>query len=112
MRRARCGPNSAAARVTVRRMERRSFLRIMGAASIAPGIAHASAQKPIAATVLFDERATPLTTIRRDPKDPSSQWIRKRDLTRVNGFEVKPQGACRADVCIPIPGSMVRGGWF
>src|SRR5215831_13053090 len=93
-------------------MERRSFLRMMGAASIAPGIANASAQKPPAATVLFEDRATPLATVRRDPRDPSSLWISKRDLPRVNGFEVKPQGACRADVCVPIPKTMLRGDWF
>jgi len=85
---------------------------MMGAASIAPGIAHASTAKPTAATVLFDDRATPLTTIRRDPNDAASLWISRRDLPRVNGFEVKPQGACRADVCIPIPKTMLRGDWF
>jgi len=93
-------------------MERRSFLRIMGAASIAPGIANASTPKPPAATVLFDDRITPLTTVRRDPHDGSSLWIGKRDLPRVNGFEVKPQGACRADICVPIPKTMVHGDWF
>jgi hypothetical protein len=93
-------------------MERRSFLRLMGAASIAPAIANASAPKPAGATVLFDDRATPLTTIRKDPNDRSSLWIRKRDLPRVNGFEVKPQGACRADVCIPIPKAMLHADWF
>src|SRR5262245_17486821 len=93
-------------------MERRSFLRLMGAASIGPRVANASAEKPAAATVLFEDRATPLTTIRRDQSDRASLWIRKRDLPRVNGFEVKPQGACRADVCIPIPKTMQRGDWF
>jgi len=93
-------------------MERRSFLRIMGAASIAPGIANASTPTPTGATVLFDDRATPLTAIRRNPNGASSLWIRKRDLPRVNGFDVKPQGACRADVCIPIPKSLLDGEWF
>jgi len=93
-------------------MERRSFLRLMGAASIAPGLVDASTPKPAAATVLFDDRATPLTTTRRDPNDAVSLWVRKRDLPRVNGFEVKPQGACRADVCIPIPKTMLHGDWF
>ena len=84
---------------------------MMGAASIAPGM-DAAAPKPAGATVLFDDRATPLTTTRQDPNDRSSLWIRKRDLPRVNGFEVKPQGACRADVCIPIPKTMLNGEWF
>src|SRR5262245_1323047 len=93
-------------------MERRSFLRIMGAASIAPGVANMSTPKPTGATVLFDDRATPLATIRRDSNDEASLWISKRDLPKVNGFEVKPQGACRADVCIPIPKAILRGDWF
>jgi hypothetical protein len=93
-------------------MERRSFLRMMGAASIAPGFSDGSTPKPPAATVLFEDRTIPLTSIRRDPKNPSSLWISKRDLPRVNGFEVKPQGACRADVCVPIPKTMQQGDWF
>src|SRR5437870_11859313 len=106
-------------------MQRRVFLRMMGAASLAPSVVNAAAPKSPAqgeATVLFDDRATPLTAIRRDPtpggrgprtdKDAAALWIRKRDLPRVNGFAVKPQGACRADICIPIPKDMVRGDTF
>jgi hypothetical protein len=92
-------------------MERRAFLRLAGAASIAP-MARAEPPKPPAATVLFDDRATPLLTVRRDPKNAGTLWIRKRDLPRVNGFEVKPEGACRADLCIPIPKTMVSGDSF
>ena len=33
-------------------------------------------------------------------------------LSHINGFEVKPQGACRADVCIPITKTMLRGDYF
>jgi hypothetical protein len=92
-------------------VERRSFLRLMGAASMGPSMTSAPTATP-SATVLFDDRATPLTTIRRDPHDASALWIRTRDLPRVNGFEVKPQGACRADVCVPIPKTMRHGDWF
>src|ERR1041385_7996229 len=88
-------------------MQRRAFLRMMSAASMAPGVVNAAGPKPPAAPVLFDDRATPLTTVRPNPKDApknaATLWIRKRDLPRVNGFEVKPQGGCRADICIPIP---------
>ena len=93
-------------------MKRRTFLRMMGAASIAPGVAHAAAPKPPEATVLFNDRATALPAIRRDPTDTAALWVRKADLPRINGFEVKPQGACRADICIPIPKDMMRGGSF
>src|SRR5438309_2338244 len=100
-------------------MERREFLRMVGAASTAPNVVNAAAPKPPAATVLFDDRATLLTSVPRDPmsegrspgtgKGASALWIRKRDLPRINDFEVKPQGACRADICIPIPEDMLRG---
>jgi hypothetical protein len=93
-------------------MQRRAFLRMMGAASIAPSAVNAAAPKPPAATVLFDDRAMPLTTVRRDPKDAAALWIRKRDLPRINDFAVKPQGACRADICVPIPKDMLRGDFF
>jgi len=39
-------------------------------------------------------------------------WVQKADLPRINGFEIKPQGACRADICIPIPRGMMRGDTF
>jgi hypothetical protein len=92
-------------------MNRRAFLGLMGAASIAPTIPDA-APSTTAATVLCDDRATPLAHVRHSRDDPASLWIRTRDLPRVNGFEVKPQGACRADVCIPIARTMRQGDWF
>src|SRR5579862_8137507 len=83
---------------SVRPMQRRDFLRIVGAASIAPGASKARAESP-AATVLYDDHAVALPRVGADPGgDASILWIRKRDLPRVNGFELKPQGACRADL--------------
>jgi len=29
-------------------------------------------------------------------------WVTPEDFTRINGFELKPQGACYLDTCIPI----------
>ena len=97
-------------------MERRDFLRIVGAASLAPAAVDAragAAPASPAATVLYDDRAVALDRVGPDPKRAADTlWIRKRDLLRVNGFELKPQGACRADLCIPIPKDMVRGDYF
>jgi hypothetical protein len=97
-------------------MERRDFLKIVGAASLTPATA---AERPGAAgtspsaTVLYDDRAIALDRIGVDPAgETGALWVRKRDLPRVNGFELKPQGACRADLCIPIPKTMMRGDYF
>jgi len=99
-------------------MERRDFLKIVGAASLVPATVAApdggppAAASP-AATVLYDDRAVALDRIGPDPTHaPDALWVRKRDLPRINDFEVKPQGACRADLCIPIPKGMLRGEYF
>ena len=34
--------------------------------------------------------------------DPNDLWVTKTDLPRVNGFELKPEGACLDEICIPI----------
>ena len=93
-------------------MERRDFLRLVGAASIAPP-ALADALPAPAATVLYDDRAVALQHVGpSDARQKDALWVRKVDLPRINEFTVKPQGACRADVCIPIPKTMVRGAYF
>jgi hypothetical protein len=100
-------------------MERRDFLKVVGAASLmpaVPGAPHAgppAAAASPAATVLYNDRSVALDRVGPDPAHATDAlWIRKRDLPRINEFEVKPQGACRADLCIPIPKDMVRGEYF
>jgi hypothetical protein len=97
-------------------MERRDFPRSVGTASLAPAAKEtraSAAPASRAATVLYDDRSVALDRIGRDPrKDGDALWVRKRDLPRVNGFELRPQGACRADLCIPIPKGMVRGDYL
>lgn len=51
-------------------------------------------------TVLYEGRETSLGQIRVVDGD---LWVEARELPKLNGFEVKPQGACRGDVCIPLP---------
>jgi len=97
-------------------MQRRAFLRIVGAASLAPaGLdspARATDASP-AATVLYNDRSVVLDRVGRNPKqEADALWVRKRDLPRINDFELKPQGACRADLCIPIPKDMIRKDYF
>ena len=96
-------------------MDRRDFLRLTGAATLAPAFAPRGADAAVAtpATVLFDERTVALRSVGTDPHNvPDALWVQKRDLPGINGFEIKPQGACRAEVCVPIPKEMTRGGYF
>ena len=94
-------------------MQPRDSLKIVGAASIAADAPAGAAQPSPAATVLYDDRAVALDRVGLDPaRDAGALWIRTHDLPRVNGFELKPQGACRADLCIPIPTDMARGEYF
>lgn len=91
-------------------MKRRDFLSTLGAAALLPQVV--GRQATIGATALYDGRAISLNRVSIDPKQPAALWIQKADLPRINGFELKPQGACREDICIPIPQSMTRGTTF
>jgi hypothetical protein len=93
-------------------LERRTFLKLSGSAALSPLFAHPllAAQTARRATLLFDDKSTTLDRIELD--GTGALWIAKGDLPRVNGFEIKPEGACRADLCIPIPADMTRGDFF
>ena len=57
---------------------------------------------PSKRTIIFDGKATDVTT--PAPLIPSNDlWITLAELTRATGFEVKPQGVCRAELCFPLP---------
>ena len=93
-------------------MQRRRFLRLVSAASVAPVAFDGAATVPTT-TVLYDDKAVTPRAIGRDPNQvKDALWVRTRDLPGINEFEVKPQGACRADICIPIPKDMLRGEYF
>jgi len=87
------------------------------AAALAAAGARASTQdaapRPARATVLYNDRVIVLDDVGPNPaRSPDALWVRKTDLPRINEFELKPQGACRADVCIPVDRSMTRGDYF
>ncbi|MBZ5604160.1 MAG: hypothetical protein LAO79_17815 [Acidobacteriia bacterium] len=84
-------------------MNRRIFLLASGAAAVIPSRGATST------TVLYGDRSVALEKIQPDPKD---LWVRKSDLSRINDFEVKPQGACREDLCVPIPKDFSKGEFF
>jgi hypothetical protein len=91
-------------------MNRRTFLLSTPLVTAATRL---TAAPDTSVTVLYGDRAVKLEKTRPDSaQDDKALWVRKADLPRVNDFEVKPQGACRADVCIPIPKNLAHGEWF
>ena len=52
-----------------------------------------------AATVLADGG---VVTVDRTLADPNDLWVPVEDLTRVNGFQLKPEGACLDEICVPV----------
>jgi len=85
-------------------MNRREFL--IASAGTAAAIAAPSTSTT---TVLYNDSAVKLDKVRPDAKD---LWVRAADLPRINEFELKPQGACRADMCIPVAKTLKNGPWF
>jgi hypothetical protein len=96
-------------------MKRRDFLWISAAAFAKASSSQAASmtdqvQTSRGGTVLYDSRAVALARIDTDAS--GALWVLKNDLLKINGFEIKPQGACRADICIPIPRGMMRDDLF
>ena len=68
----------------------RKFLALMAICLFAP--VHAS-------TVLYNNQTVEVKQVLPDPND---LWVAPHDLTRVNGFELKPEGACLDEICVPV----------
>ena len=56
---------------------------------------------PVSAStvVLYQDRQVTLEAVLSAPTD---LWIAPADLTRVNDFVLKPEGACLDDICVPV----------
>src|SRR5450755_3447906 len=85
-------------------MNRREF--VLTSCAAAGTLADAKDQEPV---ILYGGKSV---TVQKHKLETNQLWIASADLPRVNDFEVKPQGACRADVCIPIPKDMTHGEYF
>ncbi|MCW5968613.1 MAG: hypothetical protein KIT57_08870 [Blastocatellales bacterium] len=59
----------------------------------------------IARTVIYDGVATEVAPAPTLPpgSGPSDLWVTLADLKRATGFEVKPKGVCRDELCFPLP---------
>jgi hypothetical protein len=49
------------------------------------------------ATVLYNDT---VVNIEETLSDPNDLWVSPDDLTRINGFVLKPEGACLDEICI------------
>ena len=69
-----------------------------------PELRHPFQETPIhpngSVTVLYQGRTITLS----ETGDGDNLLIKPEDLGRINGFELKPEGACYADMCIPLNG--------
>lgn len=65
------------------------------------GIAVGSA-KTDAVVVLFADR---VVSVERTLEDPTDLWVTADDLTKINGFAIKPEGVCWDQICIPTAGA-------
>lgn len=81
-----------------------------------PELRHPFEKTPIhpdgSATVLYQGKSVTLS----ETGDGESLLVRPEDLTRINGFELKPEGACYEDMCVPVDDNLLveqRGQtWF
>lgn len=86
-------------------MNRRQFL----ITSATTALAAAAPSTTSTATILYNDQSIKLDKVRQDSKE---LWVRAADLPRINEFHIKPEGACRADLCIPISKQLKNGEWF
>ena len=54
----------------------------------------------MAIDIIFGERV--ITGVDADTAG-GGLWLSADDLKRVSGFEFKPQGFCKGDICVPVP---------
>jgi hypothetical protein len=52
------------------------------------------------ATVLYQDRETQADGVRLDG---DALWIPLSELKAVSGWELKPEGVCKDEVCVPVP---------
>src|SRR5258708_1916070 len=56
--------------------------------------------KPASATIIHEELPLKFESV---IAESNALWLEAAGLKRVTGWEVKPEGICRGDLCVPIP---------
>jgi hypothetical protein len=58
--------------------------------------------KETLATIIYDDKASLVSAAELNRGE---LWVSNADLKLATGFELKPQGVCRDELCFPVPGS-------
>ena len=56
--------------------------------------------KPAAATIIHDDQPLHFA---RALADSNALWLDDAELKKLAGWELKPEGICRGDLCVPMP---------
>ena len=56
--------------------------------------------KPATATIIHDDKTL---HFERAIADSNAVWLDAAELKQLAGWELKPEGICRGDLCVPIP---------
>ena len=75
-------------------MKSLKFTGLMLSSVLFSGIVNAQS-----AVVLYNERTVELD---QTLPDATQLWVKPEDLTRINDFVLKPQGACLDELCVPV----------
>ena len=70
---------------------------LVGLAAVLAIGPRAAGAEPV--TVLYDDN---MVEVARTLPDADDLWVAPEDLPRVNGFELKPEGACLDELCVPV----------
>ena len=62
-------------------------------------LAAVTVAEPIRPTIIYDGKVTAVTAM----ANPTDLWVTLADLKRATGFENKPKGVCRDELCFPLP---------
>jgi hypothetical protein len=65
-------------------------------------VSSAAVARESRATIVYADKTTEIAAAQEEGEQ---LWITVFDLTRATGFELKPQGVCRGELCFPIPRS-------
>jgi hypothetical protein len=86
----------------------KKFLPFLALALLTPFVSRAAISSH--PTVIFDGKSTELSapapvlqSAGAPATDSHDLWLTLDDLTRATGFELKPQGMCRKELCFPLP---------